>query len=154
MSATPVGNKALVLRYFDCIARADYAGIEGMLSDSVRFWLPPSVPDAAEYATRADTIRLIRDSMEGLYDMSLGLAPEITTLLAEGERVAAELVIRARSKATGLPYSNHYHFLFVIRDARIAEIHEHLDTLYAYRMLFEPLGMTEAEQVGWRPDES
>jgi len=150
---TPEAGKLLVRGYFDCIARADYAAIDGLLSDSVRFWLPPSVPDAAEYATRADTLRLIRESMEALYDMTLGLSPEIRTLVAEGDRVAAELVIRARAKATGEPYENHYHFLFVLREGRIAEIHEHLDTLYAYRKLFEPLGMTEGRDVGWRPDE-
>jgi hypothetical protein len=41
----------------------------------------------------------------------------------------------------------------VIRDGRIAEFHEHLDTLYAFRALFEPAGITEREQVTWLPGE-
>jgi len=40
-----------------------------------------------------------------------------------------------------------------IRDGVIAEFHEHLDTLYAFRALFEPAGITEREQVTWLPDE-
>lgn len=145
-------NKAVVRRYFEAIEAADYATIEKLLADEVRFWLPPSVPDGAELAGRHDIMRNIRESIAGLYDVGVGLHPEIRHLTAEDDRVAAELVIRGRSKASGRDYENHYHFLFVIRDGRIAEFHEHLDTLYAFRALFEPAGITEPEQVTWMPE--
>ena len=45
-----------------------------------------------------------------------------------------------RDRAGGANYENHYVFVFTIRDGRIAEVHEHLDTLYAQRVLFDPLG--------------
>ena len=147
-------NKAVVRRYFKAIEEADYDTIETLLADQVRFWLPPSVPDGVEFAGRHEVMRNIVESIAGLYDTRVGLHPEILHLTAEDDRVAAELVIRGRSKASGRDYENHYHFLFVIRDGRIAEFHEHLDTLYAFRALFEPAGITEREQVTWMPGES
>jgi ketosteroid isomerase-like protein len=146
-------NKAVVRRYFKAIEEADYDAIEALLADQVRFWLPPSVPDGVEFAGRREVMRNIVESIAGLYDTRVGLRPEIQHLTAEDDRVAAELVIRGRSKASGRDYENHYHFLFVIRDGRIAEFHEHLDTLYAFRALFEPAGITQREQVTWLPDE-
>jgi len=144
-------NKTVVRRYFAAIEQADYAAVEGLLADEVRFWLPPSVPDGAELRNRGDVMRNIRESIAGLYDTRVGLHPEIRHLTAEDDRVAAELVIRGRSKASGRDYENHYHFLFVIRAGKIAEFHEHLDTLYAYRALFEPAGIVAREQVPWMP---
>ncbi len=146
-------NKAVVRRYFKAIEEADYETIEKLLADEVRFWLPPSVPDGIEFQGRHDIMRNIRESIAGLYDVSVGLHPEIQHLTAEDDRVAAELVIRGRSKASRKDYENHYHFLFVIRDGKIAEFHEHLDTLYAFRALFEPAGITERVQVTWLPDD-
>lgn len=146
-------NKTVVRRYFKAIEDADYDTIEKLLADEVRFWLPPSVPDGVECQGRHDIMRNIVESIAGLYDPLVGLHPDIRHLTAEDDRVAAELVIRGRSKASGLDYENHYHFLFVIRDGRIVEFHEHLDTLYAFRALFEPAGITERDDVTWLPDE-
>ena len=146
-------NKTVVRRYFKAIEEADYAAIESLLANEVRFWLPPSVPDGVEFAGRHEVMRNIVESIAGLYDVRVGLHPEILHLTAEDDRVAAELVIRGRSKANGKDYENHYHFLFVIRDGKIAEFHEHLDTLYAFRALFEPAGITLREQVTWLPED-
>ena len=146
-------NKTVVRRYFKAIEEADYATIESLLANEVRFWLPPSVPDGVEFAGRREVMRNIVESIAGLYDLRVGLHPEILHLTAEDDRVAAELVIRGRSKANGKDYENHYHFLFVIRDGKIAEFHEHLDTLYAFRALFEPAGITLREQVTWMPED-
>lgn len=145
-------NKALVRRYFAALEGADYAALEALLADEVRFWLPPSVPDFALLANRDDVMRNIRESIAGLYDTRVGLHPEIRNLTAEDDRVAAELVIRGRAKANGADYENHYHFLFVIRGGKIVEFHEHLDTLYAFRALFEPAGIVAPEDVTWLPD--
>ena len=62
-------------------------------------------------------------------------------IAAEGDRVFVEMTIRATS-GQGAPYENHYVMVFTLRDGRIVEVHEHVDTLYAQRLLFDP--------VGWR----
>jgi hypothetical protein len=84
------------------------------------------VPDGAELANRHDVMRNIRESIAGLYDTRVGLHPEIKHLTAKDDRVAA----------------------------KIAEFHEHLDTLYAFRALFEPAGIVAPEDVTWLPDAS
>ena len=60
-------------------------------------------------------------------------------MAAEGEHVFVEMTLRARTVA-GEPYRNHYVFVFRIREGLIVEIHEHLDTLYAQKLLFDPVG--------------
>ena len=42
----------------------------------------------------------------------------------------------------GAPYENRYVFVFTIREALIVEVHEHLDTLYAQKLLFDPVGQS------------
>jgi hypothetical protein len=57
-------------------------------------------------------------------------------MVAEGDKVAVELVITGRS-AKGKDYRNHYHFLFTIRDGKIKAVKEYVDTLYSQKVLFE-----------------
>ena len=56
-------------------------------------------------------------------------------MIAEGPRVAVQLVIDART-ARGEPYHNHYHFAFEVRDGRIRAVREYVDTLYVQQKLF------------------
>lgn len=56
-----------------------------------------------------------------------GMQRSIEGVTAEGERVAIE----ARSTAqtvNGLVYSNHYHFLVVVRGGRVVHVREYMDT--------------------------
>jgi ketosteroid isomerase-like protein len=71
----------------------------------------------------------------GLYSREHPLRAEVLRSIAEGDWVAVELVLRAVT-ARGLDYENHYHFAFRVRDGRIAEVREHLDTQYAAERLF------------------
>jgi ketosteroid isomerase-like protein len=95
-------------------------------------------------------LKLFTESV-GLYDPDAGLSVELKTLTAEEDRVAAELVIRGKSAADGGDYENWYHFLFRIEDGRITNIREHLDSLYAFRKLFVPAGITERSHCKWLP---
>jgi ketosteroid isomerase-like protein len=58
----------------------------------------------------------------------------IDAMTAEGERVAVE----AKSEGvhtSGARYHNRYHFLLVVRDGRITELKEYLDTEHAREVL-------------------
>jgi ketosteroid isomerase-like protein len=143
-------NKEVVSRYFSAVGRGDMAAIVDILDDRVSFWVPPSLPDGVEYHGKEAVLRLFSESV-GLYDADAGLSVEIKHLTADEDRVAAELVIRGKSAADGAAYENWYHFLFRLHAGRIVEIREHLDSLYAYRKLFEPAGITERSQIEWLP---
>jgi ketosteroid isomerase-like protein len=69
----------------------------------------------------------------GLYAGPLAIT--IESLIAEGDRAAVQLVIDGRT-AKGEPYHNSYHFAFRVRDGRICEVREYVDTLYAQQKLF------------------
>lgn len=60
---------------------------------------------------------------------------EITSLIAEGDRVAMEWTSRARTKQ-GTDYENHCIGVFTVRDGRIEHVREYMDTLYASATAF------------------
>jgi ketosteroid isomerase-like protein len=61
---------------------------------------------------------------------------EIERMIAEGDFVTAQYVLRARTRR-GRPYENYYHFLYECEDGRIKTIWEYVDTLYSQKMLFD-----------------
>ncbi len=74
-------------------------------------------------------------------DAILGLFPDglsfrIKAMTAEGDRVAIEAESYGRHRS-GKIYNNHYHFLMVIRDGRVAEFKEYLDTMHANEVLVQ-----------------
>jgi ketosteroid isomerase-like protein len=75
----------------------------------------------------------------GLYDPETPLDMQRLATAANDEQVFVELRIRARTGA-GEAYDNQYVFVFTLQNGQIAEVHEHLDTLYAQRRLFDPIG--------------
>jgi ketosteroid isomerase-like protein len=145
-------NRQVVRRYFDAVNSGDIDTISSLFDDEVSFWVPPSLPDGVEFRGKDAVMKLFTESV-GLYDTEAGLSVTIHSLTADEDRVAAELVIRSRAAAGGAPYENWYHFLFRIRDGKIVQIREHLDSLYAFRALFVPAGITERSDCPWLPPE-
>lgn len=143
-------NRQVVRRYFDAVNAGDMDTIAALLDDDASFWVPPSLPDGVTFRGKAMVLKLFTESV-ALYDPDGGLSVTIHSLTADEDRVAAELVIRGRAAADGAPYENWYHFLMRIRDGRIVEIREHLDSLYAFRTLFVPAGITSRDKCGWLP---
>lgn len=143
-------NKDVVRRYFEAVNDGDLDVITSLLHEDVTFWVPPSLPDGIEFRGRANVLKLFTESV-GLYDPDSGLSVEPRSMTAEADRVAVELVIRGRSAASGEPYENWYHFLFRLQGGTIVAIREHLDSLYAFRTLFVPAGITERRHCKWLP---
>lgn len=56
-----------------------------------------------------------------------GVRFEIVNMTAEEDRVAVEAISHG-DHVSGAHYSNHYHFFFRLRDGRIAELREFMDT--------------------------
>jgi uncharacterized protein len=143
-------NKRIVQRYFDAVNRGDMETITALLDDDASFWVPPSLPDGVEFCGKEMVLKLFNETV-GLYDANAGLTVTIHSLTADEDRVAAELTICGKAAAGGADYENWYHFLFRLREGRIVSIREHLDSLYAYRTLFVPAGITERSHCKWLP---
>ena len=63
-----------------------------------------------------------------------GITFNITGITAENERVAVEISGKA-IHASGETYNNQYHFLLIIKDGKILELKEYMDTQLAAKIL-------------------
>ena len=127
----------LIDAYFDRVGSGD-PSVADLFSDDVVWRTPQSSPMAGPYIGKAAVLELMSGGV-GLYDPSVPMELRRDAIAANGEQVFVEMTITART-GQGEPYENHYVFVFTIRDQRITEVHEHLDTLYAQRKLFDPVG--------------
>ncbi len=116
-------NKQRVRDFFALLNRGDVPGIvaayapEGTLRTMGRTLISGRF-------TRAQ----IEAAAGQIYDaFPQGLSFTIDAMTAEGERVAVEAHSSGRH-ASGVLYSNEYHFLFVFRDGQVVELKEYMDT--------------------------
>jgi ketosteroid isomerase-like protein len=126
-------NKQLVEDYFRAVSTGDNARVAEIFADDIVWWVPPSSPMAGTYEGK--------EAVFGMFASGVNLyAPEpmkieIKGMVADDEKVAAEIEITAKT-AKGGAYHNHYHFLFGIGGGQIKLVKEYVDTLYAQQTLF------------------
>lgn len=123
-------NKALAHEFLAALSSADTAWVEAHYADDFRLWTAGSLPFSGESDRAA--------ALEGMPQI-LGLFPdgitfEITAMTAEGERVAIEATSRGTT-FRGDPYAQEYHFLMRVRDGKICEFREYMDTEHARKVL-------------------
>ncbi len=70
-----------------------------------------------------------------LYDNTTPMRIQIDAMIAEGDWVAVQATMDART-AKGEDYHNYYHFAFRVEAGKIREVKEHVDTFYAHQKLF------------------
>lgn len=128
-------NRSIVEQYFERMASGDPRLAE-LLDEDVCWVAPQSSPVGHRHEGKAAVLALIGKGV-GLYDTSRPMETRIEAIAAEGDRVFAEMTLRATT-AHGESYHNHYVFVFRLREGRIVKIHEYLDSLYAQRLLFDP----------------
>ncbi len=129
-------SKRVVREYFAAVAAGD-PEVARFLDDDVTWWVPPGSPMGGTYRGKAAVLELMGAGRD-VYDPATPFVIELESLLAEDDRVAAEVVLNART-AAGETYRNHYHFAFRVRDGRLVEVREHLDTRLAQEKLFDPV---------------
>ena len=122
-------NKRIARDFMDALSRADADWVLEHYAEDV-MWTAGSLPFSGTHTK--DEIRGLMDGILGAFPK--GLRFEIKTLTAEEDRVAIEAESRG-THVSGKPYHNEYHFLMRIRDGRIVEFKEYLDTLHANEVL-------------------
>ena len=116
-------NKQVARTFFDALSRSDVQGILAVYSDDIKVHtmghtLISGVFDKAHIAMAASRV---------LDAFPKGITFTVKVMTAEDDRVAIE----AESKAvhvSGKPYANQYHFLMRLRDGKITEFKEYMDT--------------------------
>ena len=100
-----------------------------LLADDASWWVPPSSPMGGTHQGKEAVLALMGGGID-LYDADVPIQIEIEEIVAEGEWVCVQLILEAKT-AKGDDYRNFYHIAFRIRDGRIAQAKEYLDTKYA-----------------------
>jgi len=116
-------NKQCVLDFFGLMNRGDAEA------------LADSYADGGEVQTMGHTLisgtygkEQIRAFAGQIYDaFPNGIAFEIVSMTAEGDRVSVEAVSKG-DHASGQLYTNEYHFLFEFADGKIRRLKEYMDT--------------------------
>jgi uncharacterized protein (TIGR02246 family) len=125
-------NKRLAERFVAAIASADIDAIVESFAEDGTCWTPGSMPISGTFTKP----QIVDASKAVLLLFPRGLEFEIKAMTAEGDRVAIE----AESKgihASGKLYNNQYHFLMRVRDGKIVEWREYMDTMHADTVLCE-----------------
>lgn len=124
-----------VLRaYLDALTAGDLDAIAASFADDATWTLHGTLPLAGTRRGRA----AIMDFLIGAGSLYRSGTQQFTfgDITAQGDRVVLEWRVQGIASATGLPYDNEYCGVFVVRDGRIAEVREYLDTQHAAEVLF------------------
>lgn len=125
-------NKKLARQFFDALNRGDHEAVLGLYTDDGALWTAGTLPFSGTH---------VRDEIGPFMAGILGVFPEglsftLKNLTAEGDRVAIEAESRGLH-ASGQIYTNQYHFLMIVKDGRVRELKEYLDTQRAKEILVD-----------------
>lgn len=129
-------HKAVALQFFQRISASDIDGALATLADDAT-WLLPGNPDRTPSSGLYGKARIGRLFRRMLDQMPGGLAMTVTGAVAEGDRVALEVVSQG-DLLNGRQYRQSYHVLMAFRDGRIATVREYLDTQHVHDVWFAP----------------
>lgn len=108
-----------------------------LMTEDVTWWVPQGVPLGGLYEGKTGVHKFLTEGVD-LYDPSVPITATVLHVVAEGDRVAAQTSVTART-IKGVQYDNQYHWAFRLRDGKVCEVREYVDTKYAWDTLFAPL---------------
>lgn len=123
-------NKKIVTDFLEKFSAGDHAAALEMMAEDGTWWVAGSMPISGT-KTKAEFQQLLGGVGE-MIDGPLTISPYAMT--AEGKRVAVEATSSAEH-VNGKSYRNEYHFLFVVKNGKISEVKEYLDTIHANDVL-------------------
>jgi len=104
-----------------------------LLADDALWWVQPGSPMAGSYRGRDRVLAMLGQAFALYEDGSL--RSEQRALLADGEWVCVWLALTARTRK-GRDWASDYVFLFRVRDGRIHEVREFIDTQQVREVVF------------------
>jgi len=128
--------KQVVQRYLDALMTGDRDTIRDSFAEDATWTIYGDLPFAGPWHGRDRIVDEFLTAVGGSLFEPGSQSFEFPTLLADGDTVALEWRVRARTPG-GADYHNAYCGVFVIRDGRIATVREYLDTQYAAQALLD-----------------
>lgn len=116
-------NKQLVQSFFDAMNRGDVDALVALYHSEGRCWT-----SGKTLISGTLTLNQITQGAGAIFEaFPDGLTFTVHAMTAEDDRVAVEAESRGMH-ASGKLYNNLYHFLFRIRDGKVLELKEYMDT--------------------------
>lgn len=127
-------NKQVIRDFFAKLTGGDMAGALALVHDDVAWTIIGDTPVSKTYRGHKGIEVDLMGEVAKVVDADAGLSIEIIEMIAEGDKVVA----RAQGTITGNhgPYNNTYCHVFTVRDGKIAEDMEYLDTALIERSLY------------------
>ena len=118
-------NKQVVRRLYSAISAGDAEAFMNHMTDDVEWYFIGSHRFAGTMKGKED---IRKNLLEPLGNELTGLIQlEIKQLIAEGDKVVAEMQGTSKSTA-GKDYNNTYCIILTVKDGKIREMREYLDT--------------------------
>lgn len=128
-------NKQTVTDFMTTFSGGDVEKILGSMTDDATWWVAGNIPGISGTKDKAGFGEMLGGIAENTTTGAIKLTPLAFT--AEGERVAVETESYAELK-NGRVYNNLYHFVFIVRDDKIASVKEFLDTEHTTAVFVAP----------------
>ncbi|WP_168702281.1 nuclear transport factor 2 family protein [Gordonia paraffinivorans] len=118
-------NKALVSEFMEVFSRGDVEAILSFLAPTATWWVGGTIEGISGTKNKEEFGAMLSGLSATTKTGAIALKPLAFT--AEGERVAVETESYSEM-SKGKVYNNLYHFVFIVRDGKIHEVKEYLDT--------------------------
>ena len=129
MSSVADQNKKITKEFFEALSNGSDEYLDFYTNESI-IW---TAGNNAIGGTRTKE-EVVSFAQNILAAFPTGIKFNITGITAEGDRVAVEIDGEA-VHASGETYNNQYHFLLIIKDGKILELKEYMDTQLAAKIL-------------------
>ncbi len=118
-------SKQVVLDYLAAQGRGDGEKMASLLADDVQ-WRPPKGIPLGQPTGREAVLQTMAEAGAKFFDLST-MKVDVQWIIAEGDKVVIRQSATAKA-ANGRDYENEYVWVYIVRDGRIAEIEEHVDS--------------------------
>lgn len=126
-------NREIATRFFETFSSGDVPAIMACMADGASWHVAGRLQGVSGHYSKAEFGPLL-EATKGLYTAE-GLRITPTTMVADDERVAVEAKGFAQLP-DGRTYEPGYHFQLTIRDGKVTEVREYMDTHYAKETFF------------------
>lgn len=126
-------NKAVVARFFETFSSGNVQAMLDAMADGGSWWVSGRLEGMSGRYDKASFGPLV-EGAKAIYK-SGGLVITPVSMIAEGDKVAVEATGFAEL-TDGRMYEPQYHFLITVRDGKVFEVREYMDTQHARETFF------------------
>lgn len=128
-------SKIVVQRFFEVFSTGDIQAIGQCLHEQLRWWVAGSLPGLSGTYDKQGICALLGGVASAYVGGALPMT--VVAMIAEGERVAAEVQCRAVLH-NGRVYDNQLHVSIQLLDGKVWRVREYLDTAHCHDIFLAP----------------